>query len=82
MQRLIYGALVVCGKKAILSVGHRSQWMEWLKKGGAKGLDEVPGLLWQQKLLSLCQTLEPPAEISGWSLRRKTCQLWRGSGLG
>lgn len=59
--------------QAVLSVGQGSQWMGWLKKGGDKELDEVPGLLWQQKLLSLCQTLEPLAELSGWSLRRKTC---------
>ena len=69
-------------KKAVLSVGHRSQWMGWLKLGGAEGLDEVSRLLWQQKLLSSCQTLEPPAEISGRSLRRTTCQLWSGGGLG
>lgn len=64
--------------QAVSPVGQGSQWVGWLKKGGDKELDEVPGLLWHQKLLNLCQTLEPPAELSGWCLRGKTCQLWRG----
>lgn len=82
MQRLIYGALVVCGARLFhLSAKEVSGW-GGSRREVTRSWMRFPAVV-HQKLLNLCQTLEPCAELSGWCLRGKHANcgggiVWRG----